>query len=169
MTQLAGMVRTTPRLSSAITPLTGQNPTRIRCIPLSSSHISARCVCVFVCVHVCVTFTGSQRELSGQTAAGALGGSLFPASHASLSNGERARRSVNQSPVLFHLTHAECPMVRYFPPRFSGGAVKQRHLSDTCCRDNAHGGRVVAAATYFLFYTTRKMFLYRIGILNIFS
>lgn len=125
MTQL---VRTTPRLSTAITPLTGRNPTRTRCIPLISSHISARCVCVCSCA--CDFYRQSAgTERADSCWSSRLSPSLLPASHAFLSNGEGARRSTNQSPVPFHLTHAESPLVRYFPPRLSGAADKQRHLS----------------------------------------
>lgn len=49
---------------------------------------------VCVCVHVYVTFTGSQRELSGQTAAGALGSlplSSLPLTHSSPMGREHGR------------------------------------------------------------------------------
>ena len=57
-TQRAGSVRTTPRLSSAVIPLTGKNPTPTRRIPLISSHISTRRVCVHVCVILSLAVSG---------------------------------------------------------------------------------------------------------------
>lgn len=87
------------------------------------------CACVFMCMWL-LPAESAGTERTGSCWSSRLSPSLLPASHTFLSNREGARRSVNQSPVLFHLTHAECPMVRYFPP-YSGAAVKQRHLSET--------------------------------------
>lgn len=98
-------------------------------LPLAVTSQPGVCVCSCVCDFYRQS-AGTERTDSCWSSR--LSPSLLPASHAFLSNGERARPSVNQSPVLFHLTHAECPMVRYFPPRFSDGAAKQRHLSNIC-------------------------------------
>lgn len=166
------MVRTTTRLSSAIIPLAGENPTRTRCIPLISSHISARCVCV----HVYVTFTGSQRGLSGQTAAGALGSlplSPLPLTHSSPMGREHDGAKTN---------HPFCSTWSTLNAQWSGishpGLVAARLNSDT------YRSYVSTATTltryssldflFILYYAKNtwfflKIYLYQVGILNILS
>lgn len=130
-TQLAGMVRATPRLSSSNIPLTGKKIPHEHAVFLSLAVTSQPGVRVFMRMWLFpAESTGTERTDSCWSSR-LLSLSPRCLSHVPLQSGESTRRSVNQSPARFHLTHAECPMVRCFPPRLRGAAVKQRHLPVT--------------------------------------
>lgn len=130
------MASLTPCPSSPIILLTEKRekiPTGTRCIPLVSSHIAVFSLCE------CVLSRHSQRVLKGIHFFSSLSLSLSPylspslltVAHLSVQSGQRMLL-VNQSPILFHLTQDECPMVRsplhcLHPTARRAGVTGQRH------------------------------------------